>query len=70
MARNYNTPFCPYPLVDATEIATTNTAVGSFVVPIGGLVQQKSTNTVWRLVAFVVSPSADIDFAVIGSLCR
>ena len=63
MARNYNTPFQPYPLVSSTDVATTDTNVAAFPVPVGGLVQQKATNKVWRLVEFVVSPTADIDFA-------
>lgn len=63
MARNYNTPYLPYPLVSSSDVAETSVSAGHFPVEVGGLVQQKDTDKVWRLVEFVVSPTADIDFA-------
>ena len=60
----YRQPFAPYPLVDNAEVINLSTNVNDFVVALGGLVQEKATDKVYRLVTFMPDPSADIDFAV------
>ena len=60
----YRQPFAPYPLIDSTEVTHTSTNSEDFVVDIGGLVQQKETDKVFRLVTYDNTASADIDFTV------
>ena len=59
----YRQPFVPYPLVDNAEATKLSTNADDFVVALGGLVQEKATDKVYRLVTFMPDPSADIDFA-------
>jgi len=59
----YKQPFIPYPLVDSAEVSNLSTSVDDFVVELGGYVQEKGTDKVWRLVTFLPTASADIDFA-------
>ena len=59
----YRQPFAPYPLVDNAEVINLSTNADDFVVALGGLVQEKATDKVFRLVTFLPTASADIDFA-------
>ena len=65
MARNYNTAFAPYPLVSSADVLVTNADVATFPVPVGGLVQQRDSDKVFRLVCFDSAATDDtIDFTV------
>jgi hypothetical protein len=64
MARNYNTAFAPYPLVSSADVLVTDADVSVFPTPVGGLVQQRDSDKVFRLVCFDDTASGDVDFTV------